>query len=161
MQSRRYPSICRCQLLAAARGPCGMHRIRDERSSGTNCCSLSPPPCKLLLLINVSMGKMRLRRALPKSRCPNPARPPCHRPPRSVGAVAVARAPGKKVPQRLRIANGAQIVVKQLPVDEKASKTLEISGVRTALSRRSRVYAYRHGPSMPSAPAIGCRDKWT
>ena len=96
MQSRRYPSICRCQLLAAARGPCGMHRIRDERSSGTNCCSLSPQPCKLLLLINVSMGKMRLRRALPKSRCPNPAHPPCHRPPRPVGAVAVAKVPGKK-----------------------------------------------------------------
>ena len=117
----------------------------------------------LLPPTNSCMSKMRLRRSCLAKKTGARA-PPIPLAIDPQGPWALWRSPGhpeKKVPQRPRIANDAQIVVKQLPVDEKASKTLEISGVRTALSRRSRVYAYRHGPSMPSALAIGYRDKWT
>ena len=124
---------------------------------------LLPTLCSCLLPTVACMSKMRLRRVVPckKTGARAPLIPLAIDP---QGPWALWRSPGhpeKKMPQRPRIANDAQIVVKQLPVDEKASKTLEISGVRTALSRRSRVYAYRPGPSMPSALAIGYRDKWT
>ena len=109
------------------------------------------------------MGKMRPKGVVPCQKKAGARAPPIPLAIDPQGPWVLWRSPThpeKKVPQRARIANGAQIVVKQLPIDEKASKTLEISGVRTALSRRSRVHAYRHGPSMPSALAIGCRDKW-
>ena len=116
----------------------------------------------LLPPTNSCMSKMRLRRScLAKKQEPGPRLSPLTSTPKVRGRCGGRQGTRKKkMPQRPRIANDAQIVVKQLPVDEKASKTLEISGVRTALSRRSRVYAYRHGPSMPCALAIGCRDKW-